>query len=261
MRLRRRRSRPRARDRWCRIRASTRSATPRRQRAAREHVVEPPADVALAHVPPRRPPGEQARRCRDPARGRRRAGRRVEDAFEQRAFLGTLADEAVVALLGVDVHLGARDVEVAAQHDAIAGRAQRGRVRRHRLEEAHLGGEVLAAVGHVDRRDQRARHAHRRRCASRRRSPGARTSAGPASTPCARAARRPNSPSCRASSTSSRRSSPTGLGMWSRAALISCRHRTSGCSRVTNAATSSWRARMPFTFQVAIFTGGAPRFI
>ena len=33
-------------------------------------------------------------------------------------------------------------------------------VRRHRLEEAQLGGEILAAVGHVDRRDQRPRHAH-----------------------------------------------------------------------------------------------------
>ena len=41
--------------------------------------------------------------------------------------------------------------------------------------------------------------------------------------------------------------------MWSRAALISCRQRTSGCSRSTNAATSSSRARMPLTFQVTIF--------
>src|SRR6478735_10666069 len=44
-----------------------------------------------------------------------------------------------------------------------------------------------------------------------------------------------------------------GLGMWSAAALISCRQRTSGCSRSTNAATSSFRARMPLTFHVTIF--------
>src|SRR3954452_19558370 len=41
--------------------------------------------------------------------------------------------------------------------------------------------------------------------------------------------------------------------MWSTEALISCRQRTSGCSRSTNAATSSFRARMPLTFQVTIF--------
>jgi hypothetical protein len=35
--------------------------------------------------------------------------------------------------------------------------------------------------------------------------------------------------------------------------LISCRQTTSGCSLATNAANCSCRARIPFTFQVAIF--------
>src|SRR5690242_9331188 len=47
--------------------------------------------------------------------------------------------------------------------------------------------------------------------------------------------------------------SQSHTGNWSGAALISCRQSTSGCSRSMNACTSVWRARMPFTFHVAIF--------
>src|SRR3954469_21699656 len=48
--------------------------------------------------------------------------------------------------------------------------------------------------------------------------------------------------------------SQSQTGNWSLVALISCRHSTSGCSRSMNSCTCACRARMPFTFQVAIFT-------
>src|SRR5688572_495605 len=42
-------------------------------------------------------------------------------------------------------------------------------------------------------------------------------------------------------------------GSWSGEALISWMHNTSGCSRSIRSCSSPWRARMPLTFQVAIF--------
>src|SRR6476659_6678888 len=48
------------------------------------------------------------------------------------------------------------------------------------------------------------------------------------------------------------------MGNWSMDALISWRQRTSGCSRSMNSWSCAWRARTPLTFQVAIFTAGAP---
>ena len=80
----------------------------------------------------------------------------------QRALLRQLADRARLALLRVDVALGARDVHVAAAARAAPPAACDAGVRVHRLEEPHLGGEVLAAVRHVDRRDgQRRRRVDR----------------------------------------------------------------------------------------------------
>ena len=70
----------------------------------------------------------------------------------QRALLRELSDGLGLALLRVDVDFGARDVQVAAEDELAAARGKRRRVRVQRLEEAHLGGEVLAAVRHVDRR-------------------------------------------------------------------------------------------------------------
>ena len=60
-------------------------------------------------------------------------------------------------LLRVHVHVGARDVQVAAQDERLARRLKLRREAVERFEEAHLGGEVLAAVRHVDRRDGRLR--------------------------------------------------------------------------------------------------------
>ena len=75
------------------------------------------------------------------------------------ALLGELADRVRLALLRVHVHLGPRHVQVAGQHDGAARRLRLPRVLVHRLEEPHLRGEVLAAVGHVDRRDVQVREA------------------------------------------------------------------------------------------------------
>ena len=55
---------------------------------------------------------------------------------------------------GMHVHLGARDVQVAAQDGALPrGLQVRGELLQ-RLEEPHLRREVLAAVRHVDRRER-----------------------------------------------------------------------------------------------------------
>ena len=62
---------------------------------------------------------------------------------------------------GMHVHVGAGHVQVAAQHERLARGRELGGVGVHRLEETHLGGEVLAAVGHVDRRHGGLRQPHR----------------------------------------------------------------------------------------------------
>src|SRR5262245_8288918 len=121
------------------------------QRFARHHVVEAPADVALAHVAPRRPPGEQAVvvGIKRPSEVDETA---AQDAFDERALLGKLADGARLSFLRMDVALGARHVHVA-HHDerSSAGLERRG-IAVHRFQELHLGGEVLAAVRDVHRR-------------------------------------------------------------------------------------------------------------
>ena len=54
---------------------------------------------------------------------------------------------------GCTSRVGARDVQVAAEHERPAARLQRRGVGVHRLEKPHLGREILAAVRHVDRGD------------------------------------------------------------------------------------------------------------
>jgi len=49
--------------------------------------------------------------------------------------------------------IGARDVQIAAEHHLLSQRPHPGGVGDHRLEEADLGREVLPAVGDVDRGD------------------------------------------------------------------------------------------------------------
>src|SRR5439155_1071749 len=85
--------------------------------AAREDVVDPPTDVALPHLAPRRPPREQRVVVRvESARDVDEASR--EDVVDELALVVALADDARLALLDVDVAVRQRDVDVAADDDA-----------------------------------------------------------------------------------------------------------------------------------------------
>src|SRR6266545_5910101 len=103
------------------------------QGLAREDVIDTPADVALAHVAPRRPPREElvvvgiesTRQVHD-SRG--------EDPLEDLTLLGPLPDDRRLALLGVNVPVGARDVQVPAENDLPARRADLADIRGHGLE-------------------------------------------------------------------------------------------------------------------------------
>jgi hypothetical protein len=77
----------------------------------------------------------------------------ADDAFDERPLLWKLSDRARLALLGMDISLRERDIQIAAHHERPSGCLERRGVLVHRPEEAHLGGEVLAAVRHVHRRD------------------------------------------------------------------------------------------------------------
>ena len=80
------------RDRSCRTRAAPRTTwSGPASCLARQHVVQPPADVALLHVPPRRPPGEQVGVVGfDAAVHVDEAA--ADDALDERALLRKLAD-------------------------------------------------------------------------------------------------------------------------------------------------------------------------
>jgi len=125
-----------------------------------EHVVEPPADVPLLHVAPRRPPREQVGIV-----GLELAvyvsQAATDDAFNQRPFFRKLSDRARFPFLRMHVHVGPRDVHVAAQHERQTRILKPGSVRVEGFEELHLRRKILAAVGDVDRRDSRLRQAHR----------------------------------------------------------------------------------------------------
>src|SRR5262249_59516777 len=91
-----------------------------REAVAREHVVEPPSDVALSHVAPRRPPREElivVRIERPPDVDQPSLG---EDPLEELPLLRPLAYDVRLALLGVDVAVGARNVHVTAEHERRA---------------------------------------------------------------------------------------------------------------------------------------------
>ena len=83
----------------------------------------------------------------------------AEDAFDELALLRQLADGLRLALLRVHVVFGARDVQIAAEHAGPAVCCERRGVGVQRLEEAHLGREVFAAVRHVDRTRRSGRRA------------------------------------------------------------------------------------------------------
>ena len=77
----------------------------------------------------------------------------ADDALEQRTFVGPLADDVRLPLLGMHVHVGAGDIEIAAEDERLSRRFV---IRDEQLEcvqESHLRFEILAAVRHIDRRD------------------------------------------------------------------------------------------------------------
>src|SRR5678815_1566211 len=86
-----------------------------RQRFAGQDVIDTPTDIPFAQLAPGRPPGEEIIVVRfeyaadvDESTG--------EQTLEKLSFIGPLSDQICIALLGVDVALAARDIDVAAQH-------------------------------------------------------------------------------------------------------------------------------------------------
>jgi hypothetical protein len=124
---------------------------PGRERFTRDHVIQAPADVALPHVSPRRPPGEQAfvQRIQRPPHIDEAAREKVLD---ERALLRQLTDGSRLSLFRMNIDLGPRDVHVPANHERSSFRLSRCGKVAQRLQEAHFGREVLSAVRNVDRR-------------------------------------------------------------------------------------------------------------
>src|SRR5712692_6558453 len=115
-----------------------------------EDVVEAPADVALAQVAPRRPPGEEVRIVR--VEGAADVDQMpAQQLLEELALFLALPDDARLALLRMHVHVGAGDVHVAAQNELAPLPVQLLRPGRELDHEAELRLIVLAAVRYVYR--------------------------------------------------------------------------------------------------------------
>src|SRR5207302_2727054 len=104
------------------------------ERLAGENVVEAPADVPLPQISPRRPPREVVlvvgvKLSRDIDKSL------TEDGFNELALFGTLTDDVGLALFRMHVHVGARDIDVSADHQTRAALAHRARVIDQRSHE------------------------------------------------------------------------------------------------------------------------------
>ena len=178
----------------------------------------------------------------------------ADDPLELLALLRQLADRAWLALLRMHVHVGARDVQVAADHERDARAVQLlGANCSSAARKRILAGKSLPPFGtYTDATvSLRQLHGHdavlvvegrmrERRTLRRDRLADVQADARVAL--------------CRrASSTSSLRSRTAQTGSWSGDALISCRQTTSAARASIHSCTCAWRARMPLTFQVAIF--------
>ncbi len=167
-------------------------------------------------VPPGRPPGEQLRvvRVQRPVNVDQSL---ADDPLEDRALLRPLPDACRLALLGMDIHVGPRDVHIPAHHEqpVLSARARPSR-RRAIPESGSWRRKSLPPFGTYDRHHREVRQPRRddavleveRRM---REAPADRETCS-----CGRAVRRPNSLCRRASSTSSpraRRSTPAA-GRW-----------------------------------------------
>src|SRR5262249_37960647 len=123
----------------------------RSQRSARQNVVEPPTDVPRAHVPPRRPPGEQrfVFRVERTSDVDEPAG---DDSLELGALFRQLTDGVRFPFFRVDFPIGPGHVQIPAERDGALFLPHEARKRFHRLEKTHLRGKVASAVWNVDGR-------------------------------------------------------------------------------------------------------------
>src|SRR5262245_8898774 len=126
---------------------------------AGKHIVEPPSDVALFEIAPRRPPREQV--------GVVRVERPMdidetvaEDLLDSGALIRALTNDAWAPFFRVHVRVCSRNVHVAAHDERRSRRLAFGRKLPHLLEEAHLRDEILAPVRYVNRRNGYVRERH-----------------------------------------------------------------------------------------------------
>src|ERR1043166_2352510 len=118
------------------------------KRRGSQNVIQPPPNVPLLHIPPRRPPREVilvggvqgTPHIHQPLR---------DEPLEQRALFRQLADRARLALFRMHVHVRARDVHVAAEDQVQAALAERRGVCRQRMNERDLRLEVFSAIRNV----------------------------------------------------------------------------------------------------------------
>src|SRR3954462_6644317 len=115
-----------------------------------EHVVQPPANIAPAHLAPRRPPGEEPGVVRvERAADVGQPG--GEQRLEKLSLLGALADDPRLPLAWMHVEVAARDIDVTAEDELAPVLVHPPRPRPQALHEGELRRVVLAAVRHVDR--------------------------------------------------------------------------------------------------------------
>ena len=81
----------------------------------------------------------------------------TQNALDERTFVGALTDDAGLPFLGVHVHVGARDVHVAAHDERLSRGLRVSGELIHRLQESHFRNEVFASIRHVDRRNSHLR--------------------------------------------------------------------------------------------------------
>ena len=116
------------------------------ERAVRGDVVEAPADVALAHVAPRRPPREQ------PIVVGIDVAADVDEAVREQLLDQRRAPAPICPIMSlrsdrVDVDRRARDVEVAAQDEVLAGGFERARPRDELVQELIFAAKSLPPFG------------------------------------------------------------------------------------------------------------------
>ena len=121
----------------------------RSQRFTRHNVIEPPTDIALAHVAPGCPPGEKILVI-----GVQSAPYIYEslrqNALEYLSLLRPLSHDRRITLLRVNVTLGASNIDVSTQDEPTAARVNFRNVTLHLAQELHFGRKIFAAVGNID---------------------------------------------------------------------------------------------------------------